>query len=136
MRFYFIIPLIIALISVYFYQKSDEEISYLTSSVTVISLIVSLILAPWELQAGVLVLAIVLVRNLWKKIEEQREINDDPPEIQQENDQANLSESLTNEENQPKTARKYRGITWNKEDRKSTRLNSSHSSVSRMPSSA
>ena len=92
MRFYFIIPLIIALISVYFYQKSDEEISYLTSSVTVISLIVSLILAPWELQAGVLVLAIVLVRNLWKKIEEQREINDDPPEIQQENDQANLSE--------------------------------------------
>ena len=115
MRFYFVIPLIVALISVYFYQKSDEEISYLTGSVTVISLILSLVLAPWELQAGILVLAIVLVRNLWNKIEQQREMNEDSPEIQQENGKPNLKDALADHENQPKTERKYRGVTLNRD---------------------
>jgi hypothetical protein len=116
MRLYFLIPLIVALISVYFYQKSDEEISYLTGSVTVISLVLSLVLAPWELQAGILVVAIVLVRNLWKKVEQQRELNEDPPEIPQENNQATLTDTLPETENQPKTERKYRGVTWSNEE--------------------
>lgn len=127
MHFYFVIPLMSALISVYFYQKSDEEISYLTGSVTVISLILTLVLAPWELQAGILVLAVVLVRNLWNKIEQQREFNEDSPTLQEGNGKANLSASLTAnatqdkiEKNanvtQDKTERKYRGVTWNKED--------------------
>jgi hypothetical protein len=123
MHFYFVIPLIVALISVYFYPKSDEEISYLTGSVTVMSLILGLILAPWELQAGILVLAVVLVRNLWNKIEQQREFNEDIPTIQEENGAANLPTSLTVNGTQDKTERKYRGVTWKKEDIKPIETN-------------
>lgn len=121
MRLYFVIPLIVALISVYLYQKSDEEISYLTGSVTVISLVLSLVLAPWELQAVILAIALVLVRNLWKKIEEQREVNEDPPEIERETDKGNLKDPIPQPqnqpepENQPKLEKKYRGVTWNSE---------------------
>lgn len=120
MHFSFLIPLIVALISAYLYQKSDEEISYLTGSVTVISLILSLILAPWELQAGILVLAIILVRNLWNKIEQQREFNENSPDSQAGNGTAEVSISPdvneTQKKTQDKTERKYRGILWKKKD--------------------
>ena len=72
-RFSFVIPLFVALVSTYIYRKVDDEISYLTGSVIAICILLSIILAPWELQVVILAIAIILAKSLWSKIEQQRE---------------------------------------------------------------
>ena len=72
-RFSFVIPLCVALVSTYVYRRADDEISYLTGSVIAVCILLSIILAPWELQVVVLAIAIILAKSLWNRIEHQRE---------------------------------------------------------------
>lgn len=64
MYFFFIIPLITALVSGYIFQKSADEMAYLTGIVALVSLILSLVLAPWQIQLLVLGGVIYITRKL------------------------------------------------------------------------
>jgi hypothetical protein len=123
MRWLFLIPLTTAAVTAYISQKSDDEITYLTSSVTVISLILSLILAPWELQVFVLILALLIVRQLWNQLESKNENELENPQSDNQNGPDNVDSSelslstLTREkksEPKEKIVRTYRGIPWRK----------------------
>jgi hypothetical protein len=59
MHLSFLIPLCTGLAIGYVSQKCDGEIAYLISLFTVISLILSLILAPWQFQLVLLILVLV-----------------------------------------------------------------------------
>jgi hypothetical protein len=55
----FLIPLGIGLITVYFSQQAIDDLAELINFTSVISLILSVILAPWELKFLLFVLLIV-----------------------------------------------------------------------------
>lgn len=67
MHLLFLIPLITCLATGYFFQKSADEMAYLTGSVTLISLILSLVLAPWQIQLLVLMLVIISTKRLLRQ---------------------------------------------------------------------
>ena len=54
MSYLFLLPLFTAALAAYFWQKSSDEIAYLASAATVISLVLSLVLAPWQIQLLIL----------------------------------------------------------------------------------
>ncbi|MBW4493379.1 MAG: DUF4278 domain-containing protein [Oscillatoria princeps RMCB-10] len=57
----FTIPLAIALTVAYILKKSADEIAYLAVAILIVSLVLSLVLAPWPIQ--LLLLALVLLSN-------------------------------------------------------------------------
>jgi hypothetical protein len=59
----FVISLAIALIAFYLCQKSADEMAYLCGVISVVSLIVSLVLAPWQLK--LLLLVLVFISQRW-----------------------------------------------------------------------
>ena len=67
MRLFFLIPLATGLLSSYISLIKEEDISYIFGIIGAGSLILSLILSPWELQLLVLLLVIVNIRQLWLK---------------------------------------------------------------------
>lgn len=69
MNLVFLIPLATCLFTGYLCQKCPGEIAYLTAIVAVVSLILSLILAPWQLQ----LLIILLVFSGTRKLLQQNE---------------------------------------------------------------
>ena len=69
MHLFFLIPLITALLTSYIFKKSSDEMAYLTGIITLVSLILCLVLAPWQLQ--LLVLGLVLFST--KKLLQQNE---------------------------------------------------------------
>lgn len=66
----FLVPLAIALISVYIYENSAEEMSYLTAITAIISLFVTLAIAPWQVQ--ILLLLVALLSSQWLLSQYQR----------------------------------------------------------------
>ena len=59
----FAISLAIALIAFYLCQKSADEMAYLCGVISVIGLIASLVLAPWQLK--LLLVVLVLISQRW-----------------------------------------------------------------------
>lgn len=66
MSYLFLLPLLTATIAAYFWQRASDEIAYLTSAATVVSLVLSLILAPWQIQLLILLTVVVIVTVLWQ----------------------------------------------------------------------
>ncbi len=64
MHLFFLIPLATGLVSGYIFQKSADEMAYLSGIVALISLIFSLVLAPWQIQLLVLGGVIYTTRKL------------------------------------------------------------------------
>ncbi len=64
MGYVFLLPLVIASLSTYIWQKSQDEIAYLSGAVTVICSLLALIMAPWEIQMLLLIVVIVVVTQL------------------------------------------------------------------------
>ncbi|MBF2067423.1 MAG: hypothetical protein IGS39_23840 [Calothrix sp. C42_A2020_038] len=60
----FLIPLFTGLVSSYLFQKSTDEIGYLAGGIAIISFVISLILAPWEIQLLLLVGVLVSTQKL------------------------------------------------------------------------
>lgn len=60
----FLLPLLTALVSGYLFQKSTDEIGYLAGGVAIISFVISLILAPWEIQLLLLLVVLVSTQKL------------------------------------------------------------------------
>lgn len=55
----FTIWLVISLIAVYIYANSDDEMAYLSATISVVSIIASLVLAPWQIKLLLLVLLLM-----------------------------------------------------------------------------
>jgi predicted membrane protein len=63
----FLIPLFTGLITGYIFKKSADEIAYFAGIVAVISLIISLVLAPWEIQLLLLIVVLITTQRLLEK---------------------------------------------------------------------
>ena len=72
MPLFFLIPLCTALITGYFFKKSTDEIAYLAGMFTAISLILTLVLAPWQIQFGLLIIVFVITNKLLQKNESKQ----------------------------------------------------------------
>lgn len=66
----FLVPLAIALVSVYIFENSAEEMSYLTAITAIVSLLVTLAIAPWQVQ--ILLLIGALLCSQWLLAQYQR----------------------------------------------------------------
>ncbi|MEH2346496.1 MAG: hypothetical protein V7K55_00555 [Nostoc sp.] len=64
MPLFFLIPLCTALATGYLFKKSNDEISYLAGVFAAISLILSLVLAPWQIQFGLLIMVLIMTNRL------------------------------------------------------------------------
>ena len=69
MHLTFLIPLTTSLISGYIFQKSADEMAYLTGLLTIVSLVFSLIIAPWQIQLLILGFVLISTRKLLQKNE-------------------------------------------------------------------
>lgn len=64
MNLMFLIPLTTCLVSGFVFKKSADEMAYLTGVVSIFSLVLSIILAPWQIQLLVLALVMFSTKKL------------------------------------------------------------------------
>lgn len=69
MPLFFVIPLTICIITGYIFNRCSDEVGYLAGLFAIISLILSLILAPWEIQVLLLVAVLVTTKKLLQRTE-------------------------------------------------------------------
>jgi Domain of unknown function (DUF4278) len=55
MTWWFIIPLAIGLLMAYFWKKAPDELGYLVGSAMIFALLLSIILAPWQIKIALLI---------------------------------------------------------------------------------
>ncbi|MGM3305167.1 hypothetical protein ACSQ6I_04130 [Anabaena sp. WFMT] len=67
MPLFFLIPIFTGLVTGYFLNQNDE-IAYIAGVFTAVSLILSLILAPWQIQFGLLMIVLFGSKKLLQKI--------------------------------------------------------------------
>ncbi len=67
----FLIPLFTCLISGYIFKKGVDEITYFAGILAVISFIISLVLAPWQIQLLLLIVVLITTQRLLEKNEYQ-----------------------------------------------------------------
>jgi hypothetical protein len=116
MRLVFTIPLLAGLLAGYIARKSEAEIAYLTSVLAIVSLLISLLMAPWQLQFLLLLVVFAIVRQFWLKIESQSQL----ASSQAENDRMRQYRGVTYEQDSPappatsneKIQKHYRGVSY------------------------
>ncbi len=64
MAFAFLIPLFIGLTGGYIFQRSTDETGYLVGAFAVVSFLISIVLAPWEIQLLLLVSVLLIANKL------------------------------------------------------------------------
>nr|WP_244329212.1 hypothetical protein [Tolypothrix sp. PCC 7910] len=67
MALFFLVPLCTALITGYFVKQSTDEIAYIAGVFGFICLILSLVLAPWQIQLLLLILVLLGTNKLLSK---------------------------------------------------------------------
>lgn len=60
MAFFFIVPLAIVLVALYIFKNSADEIAYLAATISLVGLVLSLMIAPWQIQISLLVLVLLV----------------------------------------------------------------------------
>lgn len=80
MHLLFLIPLMTSIVAGYIFKNSADELADITDSVTLVSLILSLVLAPWQLQLLVLMLVIISTRRLLLQNESRMQLEDNKEE--------------------------------------------------------
>ncbi|HEY9649318.1 MAG TPA: DUF4278 domain-containing protein [Coleofasciculaceae cyanobacterium] len=65
MSLLFLIPVAIFLIAAYVFKNSTDEMAYLAATISLVSLVISLFIAPWQIQ--LLLLMLVLFSNLGQR---------------------------------------------------------------------
>lgn len=98
MAWYFIIPLGIALVVYYILKHATDEIAYIATAILVVSLIVSLVIAPWQFQFLLLLLVLLSNIRIWQQADE---LDDD---LSPADPKINMSYRGINYEVQPKSA--------------------------------
>lgn len=69
MHLLFLIPLATSLVAAYIFNNSADEMAYLMGSVTIVSIILSLVLAPWQIQLLILMFVIISTKQLLQQID-------------------------------------------------------------------
>ncbi|MEM6401502.1 MAG: hypothetical protein AAF757_14915 [Cyanobacteria bacterium P01_D01_bin.116] len=69
MPLFFLIPLSICVITGYIFNRCSDEVGYLSGLFAIINFILSLILAPWEIQVLLLVVILVTAKKLLQRNE-------------------------------------------------------------------
>jgi len=112
MRLFFLMPLTTGLIAGYIFNRSADEMAYLTGVVTVVSFILSLVLAPWQIQLLILTLLIISTRKLLLQVEykmQTQNSQEEKPSAPSIGNEPNNSEAeVANDEK----AGMYRGTPW------------------------
>ncbi|ACK73347.1 conserved hypothetical protein [Gloeothece citriformis PCC 7424] len=101
MNLLFLIPFTTAVVSAYFFQKTSQDIAYLTGTICAVSLLITLLIAPWEIQLIIISLAIIIARTGREKLQEQ------------ENYTQSIEPNDIKITPQKKEVNKYRGINYN-----------------------
>lgn len=83
MALFFLIPLLTGLIGGYIFKKCSDEIGYFVGIFALMCIILSLVLAPWEIQLMLLIFTLVITQRLLqqneyklKQVEDNHEIVD------------------------------------------------------------
>ena len=66
MTILFIIPLVVVALAVWIYKNSSDEIAYLAAATSVVGLVLSLILAPWQIKLVLLAIALLTSSQIWQ----------------------------------------------------------------------
>lgn len=106
MRWLFLVPLITSLTTVYISQRTADEIAYLTGAFAVLSLLVALVMAPWQVQLLILLIGFIIARQLWLKLEIGSQW------AGESKDKSSDRTIATADEVEEKTTRKYRGVSY------------------------
>lgn len=69
MEFTFLLPLTVGLTIGYKAWGSSHDIAHLAVIFAIVNLLVSLLLAPWEIQILLLILTAIIAKPLWQKFE-------------------------------------------------------------------
>ena len=88
----FLLPLAIALIGVYFFENSADEISYLAAFAAIVGFLVSLVIAPWQIQL-LLVVGIFIGSN-WLLKQYKRPIQSQKNQPQQDPSQVLVDQGI------------------------------------------
>jgi uncharacterized membrane protein (Fun14 family) len=72
MALFFLVPLFTGLVTGYLSKKCHDEVAYLIGVFTVISLFISLVLAPWQIQLLLLILVIISTQKLLRNNENKQ----------------------------------------------------------------
>ena len=72
MALFFLLPLCTALATGYLFKKSSDEIAYIAGVFAAISFIFSLVLAPWQIQFGWLMIVLIITNRLLQKNESKQ----------------------------------------------------------------
>jgi len=67
MPLFFLMTLSMGVITGYLFQRNDDEITNIVGVFTAIIFIVSLVLAPWQFQFGLLMFVVIVSNKLLKK---------------------------------------------------------------------
>jgi hypothetical protein len=121
MEFSFLVPLGIGLIAGYKSLGSNHDIAHLVAVFAVISLLVSLLLAPWEIQIVLLGVVAIAVRLLWLKFDRRSDAELTSPQTEGQESKLHYrgidyqsptpTEVLENSESE-KAVKCYRGINY------------------------
>jgi hypothetical protein len=67
MPLFFLMTLVTGVMTGYLFKRNDDEIAYIAGVFTAVVFIVSLILAPWEIQLGLLIFVLITTNKLLHK---------------------------------------------------------------------
>jgi hypothetical protein len=67
MPMFFLLPLVAGIATGYISKKCQDEVAYLTGIFTVLSLVISLVLAPWQIQALLLIVVLASTNKLLRR---------------------------------------------------------------------
>lgn len=111
MHWLFLIPLTTGLCATWFCQKSPELLTYLMGIISVVSFILSLVLAPWQVQLLILLFVVVSFRRIWLQAENTLEPFGEKKKVEPKSiqPQKRASETITPED---KNVWKYRGVSY------------------------
>ena len=70
MALFFLIPLFAGLATGYLSKRCSDELAYITSVFTIVSLVVSIVLAPWQIQLMLLVLVFMTTNKMLRDKDE------------------------------------------------------------------
>lgn len=68
MHLFFLIPLVTSLVAGYLFNNSADEMAYLMGSITVVSIVLSLVLAPWQIQLLILMFVIISTKRRLQQV--------------------------------------------------------------------
>jgi hypothetical protein len=67
MPLFFLMTLVTGVMTGYLFKRNDDEITNIAGVLTAVIFIVSLVLAPWQIQFGLLMLVFIVSNKMLKK---------------------------------------------------------------------